>query len=182
MTAKDYALIVGMPGTGKTTTIAETITALLKQGKSVLLTSHTHSAVDTVLEKLLGVDYPMCRLGNIDQVDRNVQHLILEAFDRLSNLRQFEPRLMSPLVAATCLAVGHQLSSRRKFDYCFIDEASQITLTNCLGSLRLTDIFVLVASRFRSQAAGCSKKRARCPPFWVACADIHPNTYCGEDC
>lgn len=68
MTAKDYALILGMPGTGKTTTIAEIIKALVQRGKSVLLTSYTHSAVDTILLKLLNADFSMLRLGNIDKV------------------------------------------------------------------------------------------------------------------
>lgn len=66
--AEDYALILGMPGTGKTTTIAEIIKYLAKQGKSVLLTSYTHSAVDTILAKLLDADFDILRLGNIDKV------------------------------------------------------------------------------------------------------------------
>lgn len=70
MTARDYALILGMPGTGKTTTIAEIIKALVQRGKSVLLTSYTHSAVDTILMKLLNADFGMLRLGNIDKVGR----------------------------------------------------------------------------------------------------------------
>ncbi|KAG9875931.1 hypothetical protein KCU94_g22638, partial [Aureobasidium melanogenum] len=41
MSAKDYALVLGMPGTGKTTTIAHIIRALVARGKSVLLTSYT---------------------------------------------------------------------------------------------------------------------------------------------
>lgn len=68
MTAQDYALILGMPGTGKTTTIAEIIKALVERGKTVLLTSYTHSAVDTILMKLLNAEFPMLRLGNIDKV------------------------------------------------------------------------------------------------------------------
>lgn len=36
------------------------------------------------------------------------------------------------------------LFSRRKFDYCIVDEASQITLPTCLGPLRFADKFVLV--------------------------------------
>jgi thymidylate kinase len=49
---QDYALILGMPGTGKTTAIAELVRFLVAQGKSVLLTSYTHTAVDNILLKL----------------------------------------------------------------------------------------------------------------------------------
>ncbi len=41
-----------MPGTGKTTTIAILIESLVAQGKTVLLSSYTHSAVDNILLKL----------------------------------------------------------------------------------------------------------------------------------
>jgi DNA replication ATP-dependent helicase Dna2 len=68
LTARDYALILGMPGTGKTTTIAEIIKALVERGKSVLLTSYTHSAVDTILMKLLDAKFGILRLGNVDKV------------------------------------------------------------------------------------------------------------------
>ena len=64
--AQDYALILGMPGTGKTTVIAEVIKLLVKAGKSVLLTSYTHSAVDNILMKLDGSN--ILRLGNLDKV------------------------------------------------------------------------------------------------------------------
>ena len=70
MCANDYALILGMPGTGKTTTIAEIIKALVERGKSVLLTSYTHSAVDTILMKLVNAEFDMLRLGNIDKVSK----------------------------------------------------------------------------------------------------------------
>lgn len=70
MTAKDFALILGMPGTGKTTTIAEIILALVARGKSVLLTSYTHSAVDTILMKLVNSGQKILRLGNADKVSR----------------------------------------------------------------------------------------------------------------
>lgn len=52
LSAQDYVLILGMPGTGKTTTIACLVEVLVAQEKSVLLTSYTHSAVDNILLKL----------------------------------------------------------------------------------------------------------------------------------
>lgn len=68
LSAKDYSLILGMPGTGKTTTTAEIIKTLVSHGKSVLLTSYTHSAVDAILVKLLDSDLEVLRLGNSDRV------------------------------------------------------------------------------------------------------------------
>ena len=50
--SQDYTLLLGMPGTGKTTTIACLVQVLVARGNSVLLTSHTNSAVDNVLLKL----------------------------------------------------------------------------------------------------------------------------------
>jgi len=69
LNAEDYALVLGMPGTGKTTIIAALIKALVDLGKTVFLTSHTHSAVDTILLKLKdGADFGILRVGNLDKV------------------------------------------------------------------------------------------------------------------
>lgn len=68
VSAKDYTIMLGMPGTGKTTTIAEIINVLVKRGKTVLLASYTHSAVDTILLKLTDANYPILRLGSVDKV------------------------------------------------------------------------------------------------------------------
>ena len=73
LSAEDYALILGMPGTGKTTVIAALIRALVSMGQRVLLTSYTHSAVDSILMKLKDdVDFGILRLGNIDKVRTNL--------------------------------------------------------------------------------------------------------------
>lgn len=66
--AKDYTLIRGMPGTGKTSVIVQLIRRLVRSGKAVLLTAYTHSAVDNVLIKLneCGIDY--LRLGDTENV------------------------------------------------------------------------------------------------------------------
>lgn len=69
LSAQDYAIILGMPGTGKTTVIAAIIRLLVHMGKTVLLTSYTHSAVDTILLKLKDdADFGILRLGNVDKV------------------------------------------------------------------------------------------------------------------
>lgn len=57
-----------MPGTGKTTTIAHIIQILVKQGKSILLTSYTHTAVDNVLSKVRESGIDVLRIGNPEKV------------------------------------------------------------------------------------------------------------------
>ena len=59
---------MGMPGTGKTTTIATLIKLLVGMGKTILLSAYTHSAVDTILAKLHGSEFGILRIGNADKV------------------------------------------------------------------------------------------------------------------
>lgn len=144
LSAEDYALIVGMPGTGKTTTIANLITLLARKGKSVLLASYTHSAVDTICRKLVDVEgVNLLRLGNSDRVHIDVQSKMLK---ESATVEQLQARLLEPnVVATTCLSIGHTIFAlRNSFDYCIIDEASQITLPACIGPLRYAHKFVLV--------------------------------------
>ncbi len=50
--APDLCLIQGPPGTGKTTVIAEAILQLVKQGKTILLSSQSHDAIDNALSRI----------------------------------------------------------------------------------------------------------------------------------
>lgn len=143
--ANDYALILGMPGTGKTTTIAELLKQLVAEGKTILLTSYTHSAVDNILLKVVDAGLSILRLGNRDKVMPQLHHLTLDPLDPATSLAQMDERLMTPqVVATTCLGINDPLFHRRAFDVCIVDEASQVTLPTCLGPLRYADKFVLV--------------------------------------
>lgn len=62
LAAHHYALIIGMPGTGKITTISCLVRVRVTSGKSVLLTSYTHTAVDSILLKLKEVRLWSCLL------------------------------------------------------------------------------------------------------------------------
>lgn len=56
LTSNEYLLIKGLPGTGKTQTLAALIRLFVLTKQSVLVTSHTHSAVDNVLVRLMKSD------------------------------------------------------------------------------------------------------------------------------
>ncbi|KAJ4266402.1 DNA replication endonuclease-helicase Dna2 [Fusarium torreyae] len=145
MSAQDYALVLGMPGTGKTTTIAHIIRALTSQGKSVLLTSHTHTAVDNILLKLKADKIPILRLGAPAKVHPDVQDFAILAGQPMKSFEEIKHAWHgTPIVATTCLGINHPLFHERSFDYCIVDEASQITLPICAGPIRMARTFVLV--------------------------------------
>ncbi len=52
-------------------------------------------------------------------------------------------------MATTCLGINHPLFLRRSFDYCILDEATQITLPVSLGPLRHASQFVLVGDHYQ---------------------------------
>ncbi|KAJ3163715.1 Tripartite DNA replication factor [Geranomyces michiganensis] len=152
LSAQDYALILGMPGTGKTTTIAHIIRALVKLGKSVLLTSYTHTAVDNVLLKLRedAEPVPFLRLGSTSKIHPAIASSNTLAAAKIETVAQLEEFYADKrLVATTCLGLGHSLFSKRKFDYCIVDEASQLTLPVCLGPVRFANAFVLVGDNYQ---------------------------------
>ncbi|NXG28910.1 DNA2 nuclease, partial [Dromaius novaehollandiae] len=49
-----------------------------------------------------------------------------------------------PVVAASCMGVNHPIFVRKQFDFCIVDEASQISQPICLGPLFSSKRFVLV--------------------------------------
>ena len=53
LSTKNFAILEGPPGSGKTTVISEIILQMLAKGKRLLLIGSTHVAVDNVLEKLI---------------------------------------------------------------------------------------------------------------------------------
>lgn len=145
--SKDYTLIVGMPGTGKTTTICSLVRILHACGFSVLLTSYTHSAVDNILLKLKRFRIGFLRLGQGQKVHPDILPFTEESarnkgVQTLSDLEELYNKEL--VVATTCMGIKHPIFSRRKFDFCIVDEASQISQPICLGPLFFAKRFVLV--------------------------------------
>lgn len=154
--AKDYLLVLGMPGTGKSTTLAAIILSFVREGKSVLLCSHTNAAVDNVLVTLLRLNFDeFIRLGRkIDVVDSRLHkyhesNIIERNFRTKESLEKVYNK--PHLIASTCLGINHAMFQRRTaFDAVVIDEASQILQPICIGPLRFTKgPFILVGDHYQ---------------------------------
>ncbi|KAL6757709.1 P-loop containing nucleoside triphosphate hydrolase protein [Haematococcus lacustris] len=146
---QDYTLILGMPGTGKTSTTVCAIQAMVAAGRSVLLTAYTNSAVDNICLKLAAAAVQFVRLpgSSLDAVHPGVRGHTpggerYPAGNSAEGLTQLAADVK--VVAVTCLGVRHPLLARRSFDVCVLDEASQVALPASLGPLALASSFVLV--------------------------------------
>ncbi|KAF7732134.1 Tripartite DNA replication factor [Apophysomyces ossiformis] len=184
LSAKDYTLILGMPGTGKTTTTACLIKELVDRKKSVLVTAYTHTALDNVLLKVRESGVDVLRLGNMDketiQTMPALRDCMLNGNATLTSVSAIEEFCNSKqVVGTTCLGIGHQLFRRRKFDYCIVDEASQITLPTCIGPLQFADVFVLVGDQYQLPPV-IRNKQARQDGFarslFTLLAEAHPQS------
>eukprot|EP00192_Tetraselmis_astigmatica_P006795 CAMPEP_0117666184 /NCGR_PEP_ID=MMETSP0804-20121206/10233_1 /TAXON_ID=1074897 /ORGANISM="Tetraselmis astigmatica, Strain CCMP880" /LENGTH=730 /DNA_ID=CAMNT_0005473697 /DNA_START=494 /DNA_END=2688 /DNA_ORIENTATION=+ len=145
--AHDYAVIQGMPGTGKTSTICHIVGALAAAGRSVLLTAYTNSAVDNVLLRLkAGGRYDFLRIGSRGAIHPDLQDNCLGGarFPGRSVAELQDLAANIAVVGSTCMSIGHPLLQGRHFDVVVVDEASQITLPASLGPLSMAGKFVLV--------------------------------------
>lgn len=143
---KDYVLIRGFPGTGKTSTIVALVKVLCELGLSVLLTSYTHSAVDNILIKLKKDGVKFLRIGRVAKVHSDIRQFTMESLAKgISTTSELEKFFNSQKILATsCLGMNHPLFTQRQFDVCIVDEASQVLQPACLGPLFSSKKFVLV--------------------------------------
>ena len=147
LSTDSYQLLRGMPGAGKTQTIIAMIRLLVALDQSVLITSYTHAAVDNILLKLRNHSIDFLRVGSEKRVDPQLLSYTVSAqTSSLKTMEELEDYYTSvKVVASTCLGVStHPIFKRRIFDYCIVDEASQVLLPTCLGPLFHCNRFLLV--------------------------------------
>ncbi|MCA9131260.1 MAG: AAA family ATPase [Planctomycetales bacterium] len=86
LAARDVAILHGPPGTGKTTTLAEVIVQAVKQGMRVLACAPSNTAVDNLLERLVGRIDGVLRVGHPARVFESLRgHTLDELVDNDSS-------------------------------------------------------------------------------------------------
>ncbi|KAG1146031.1 hypothetical protein G6F37_003597 [Rhizopus arrhizus] len=177
---KDYNLILGMPGTGKTTTTAEIIKYLVGMNKTILVAAFTHTALDNVLSKVRDQGMDVLRLGNVDKVMESMRDCVPVFKKGLTTVEEMKAFYDSKkVVGITCLGIGHSLIQKRHFDYCIIDEASQITLPMCLGPIRFADRFILVGDLYQLPPIvrnGEASEKGLDKSLFAILAEAHPES------
>ncbi len=98
--SKEFFLIHGPPGTGKTTTLVEIILQLVKSGMRVAASADSNTAADNILNALVG-KVNVVRIGHPSRVDSSLQKRTIyylvekeEAYDIVKKLRSEAERLI----------------------------------------------------------------------------------------
>jgi DNA replication ATP-dependent helicase Dna2 len=127
MAADPVTLIQGPPGTGKTYVLARIVTALSARGLRVLVTAHTHRAVNNALRMVAAADATLSvvKAGKASGADdlRGSRVGFAPSVSRLPTTR--DPRRV---VGATLFGLKAAWEED-VFDVAVVDEAAQIPLT-----------------------------------------------------
>ena len=172
--AQDYFLLIGPPGTGKTSQALQYLVReqLAEKSKvqstnpndqspkvngqsSILLLAYTNRAVDEICNMLSEHELDYIRIGNEYSCDpKYSDHLLQEVLDENTTLNSIKSTLAeAQIIVATTSTMNSRsaLFNIKHFDLVIIDEASQILEPNIVGILtarqeegRAIDRFILV--------------------------------------
>ena len=154
ISAKDYFLLWGPPGTGKTSMMLKNLVAHLKNNtkENILLLAYTNRAVDEICEA-------------IEQIDENIRDDYFRIGSRFSTPDRFKSQLFSTktkavrsrqelrniieshrIVVSTVASISSksQLLQLKHFHTAIIDEASQILEPMLVGLLPKFKRFILI--------------------------------------
>jgi DNA replication ATP-dependent helicase Dna2 len=138
------ACIQGPPGTGKSAVLALAARLMVERGDRVLVTSHTHMAINNALNRIAREGVAVAKIGLASQckgLDDEVPR-----FERIADWDD-RPARAGHVVGATPFATCSPRLQGCEFDTVLFDEASQVTVPLALMAMRKARRFVFVGDQ-----------------------------------
>lgn len=141
--AEQIACIQGPPGTGKTRVLSLIARLMVARGERILMTSHTHMAINNALNKIHAQGVPTVKVG------RNTQRKGLDdEIPCFPGLDSWSERPTNGyVVGATPFATCSSRLENYEFDTILFDEASQITVPLALMAMRKGKRFIFIGDQ-----------------------------------
>ncbi len=160
--AKDYYLLWGPPGTGKTSFMIRRVVQYLytNSNETILLLAYTNKAVDEICESICAIsdDYKhkFIRVGSRYSVDPKYKsNLLIEIAEKMERRSQMVQLLQKTrlFVGTVASIIGKpELFNLIKFDRVVIDEASQLLEPTILGILSRFRKAILIGDHYQLPA------------------------------
>ena len=140
--ARDYFLLIGPPGTGKTSrALRGMVEAFYREGKQILLLSYTNRAVDEICKTLSVItpEIDFIRIGSELSCDPPFRSRLIEnVLESCSTRREVHARIERCRVFVGTVATFSSKTDMfrlKTFDVAIVDEATQILEPQLLGLL-----------------------------------------------
>lgn len=142
--AEQVACIQGPPGTGKTRVLALIARLMVARGERILMTSHTHMAINNALNKIAAQGVPTVKVGRDTQ--RKGLDDVIPCVNGLEAWAE-RPRSGGYVVGATPFATCNARLENYEFDVILFDEASQVTVPLALMAMRKGRRFIFIGDQ-----------------------------------
>ncbi|TAH17978.1 MAG: hypothetical protein EAZ08_12310 [Cytophagales bacterium] len=152
--AKDYFLVVGPPGTGKTSRLLKTLVRELYEqvNTNILLIAYTNRAVDEICEAISehhGENF--IRIGSELSTSPQFRNRLLDKIaSEVKNRVELKEQILKTRIFVSTLASisgKNELFNLKKFNIAIIDEASQILEPQLIGILPKVEKFILIGDQ-----------------------------------